>query len=97
MKQLTNLQFKLLLAIDQSEYGDALTDDVWTFSVLDSTYITARQLPGVIAGALKAGLVRVGNSENGRAHAQYIGMTSDGAAAYTQHLKTIGLQSKKQL
>jgi len=94
MKKLTNLQFLLLQAIDHSEYGNSLNDSIWTFSILDNSDITARQLPGVIAGALKAGLIIVGNHESGPDTAT-VQMTEAGVVAYTSECVTQGLEVKK--
>ena len=94
--KLTTLQFKLLQGIDHSEYGNVLMDGTWTFSVLDNSDITARQLPGVLAGALKAGLINVGGT-GGRDDEFTVTPTELGAKAYAEECTNQGVNTKKPL
>ena len=79
--KLTHLELSVLRAIDSSEYGEDLRDDVWTFTVTDNMQAdgaTPKQLPGVISSLSKKGLVRICD-EPGE---ETVGMSKTGAAAY---------------
>ena len=66
MTTLTKKELAVLKAIDRSEYGDQLTDTIWTFSIfynisdeeIRSEGITERSLGGIIASLNNKGLVR---------------------------------------
>lgn len=78
---LTALELDVLKAIDASEYGDSLTDGVWSFSIAQNIRagVAKRSIPGVVASLSKKGLVVVsgyGTSES------YVTITDAGAAAY---------------
>jgi hypothetical protein len=75
---LTALELSVLRAIDASEYGEVLTDDVWTFSITDNMEAggaTPKQLPGVISSLSKKKLVKICD-EPGE---ETVGMTDAGA------------------
>jgi hypothetical protein len=80
MTNLTMLELAVLKALDDSEYGEALTDGVWTFSVQDHmpAGVPARSLGGIVASLTKKGFARA--CDHGRD--AYIAMTDAGAAAY---------------
>ena len=80
MTNLTMLELAVLKALDDSEYGDALTDGVWTFSVQDHmpAGVPARSLGGIVASLTKKGCVVA--CDHGRD--AYIAMTNAGAQAY---------------
>jgi hypothetical protein len=80
MTRLTMLELAVLKAIDDSEYGEALTDGVWTFSVQDHmpAGVPARSLGGIVASLSKKGYAHA--CDCGRD--AYIAMTNEGAAAY---------------
>jgi hypothetical protein len=78
---LTALELSVLRAIDASEYGDVLTDEIWMFSVTDNMEAggaTPKQLPGVVSSLVKKGLVKSGGTGNDAG----IHMTDAGATAY---------------
>lgn len=59
--KLTDKEFKVLKAIDASEYGEYLVDAIWSFSVTRHADLPKRTVPGVCASLSKKGLVRCGN------------------------------------
>jgi len=100
MIKLTNLEFAVLQAIDRSEYGDVIMDDIWTFSVWDNidhaVCKSARSIPGVVASLLKKGLVRSGAGSGGDDLA-WIGMTRDGMNAYLDSCVTRTVKHNKRV
>jgi len=79
--KLTHLELSVLRAIDCSEYGEDIADDVWTFSITDNMAAdgaTPKQLPGVISSLSKKGLVRICDVPG----EETVGVTKAGAAAY---------------
>ena len=68
-------------AIDDSEYGGWLEDEIWTFSVwdnVDKTMVNRKALSGIISSLNKKGYVV--SEECGKEST--IGMTKAGAKAY---------------
>lgn len=74
---LTEKEVQVLQAIDGSEFGNYLSDDVWTWSVTDAVAFDSR---GVISSLVKKGFVRA----DGRGRDMTIGMTYEGYRAYIQ-------------
>lgn len=88
---LTMLELSVLAAIDASEYGDELTNEIWMFSVTDNMEdggATPKQLPGVVSSLVKKGLVKSGGTGNDAG----VHMTDAGAGAY---MAAAGLNRKK--
>lgn len=56
---LTELEKAVLLAINESDYGNEFGDTVWTWSVLDAcrTPIKNRQFSGIVSSLSQKGLV----------------------------------------
>lgn len=96
MIKLTSLELAILSALDESEYGDWLDSDIWTFSVWDN--IERKLCPnrvslsGGISSLVQKGLVRVGGSGKDA----YVGMTPSGSLAYIEALRPLGEHPKKQ-
>lgn len=92
MAALTVKELAVLQAIDDSEYGDLLTDAVWTFSIADNValnIVPVKGIPGVVASLNKKGfLVSVKDSDG-----DCVYLTDAGVKAF---LETNG-SSKKRL
>lgn len=86
--KLTSNELAVLKAIDKSEYGDLLTDEIWTFTVGDNvdSSISKTSLPGIISSLNKKGLVGSGSYDG----QDIISMTEVGAALY---IKTVGVDN----
>jgi hypothetical protein len=76
--KITVSELKVLEALDASEYGDVLTDPVWTFSVTEECGIASASVAGVVSSLVKKGLVWAG----GTSRDATLQMTEAGAAAY---------------
>lgn len=80
MSDLTELQKRLLAAIDISEYGDAITDPIWMFSIQDNIEdVRSAAIPAIVGSLITKGYV--GTSCSGTDE-HCIWMTESGAAAY---------------
>ena len=79
--KITDLEFEILKAIDLSEYGEHLTDDIWFFSVEDnaSDKITKSNISGLVGSLVKKGLVSVCDAGT---EDHTIAMTASGAGGY---------------
>ena len=88
---LTSNEFKILRAIDASEYGDALTEDVWTFTLANHSDLSGKTISGTVSSLSQKGFVRVG----GRGKEQYIGITAAGAQEYIAAHKAAGTEPHK--
>lgn len=57
--KLTAMELAALTAIDHSEYGDALDEPIWSFSVTDNIdkAIPKKSVPGIVSSLSKKGLV----------------------------------------
>lgn len=91
--KLTPNEFKVLAAIDASEYGDTLGSAVWTFTIQDHCDLTPRSIPGVVASLSKKGLVRIA----GTGREAEIGMSEQGQAVYLATLQRQGLTTNKEV
>lgn len=85
---LTQSELAVLSAIDASEYGDSLTDAVWTFTIADHSGLKPRSIPGVIASLNKKGLTT--SIDDGKDSC--IQMTRAGVRAY---LAAVGSAARK--
>lgn len=78
---LTNNELAVLRAIDNSDYGDRLTDGVWFFSVADAMQADGPRglaLAGTVSSLVQKGAVWV----DGKGNDSTIGITAAGVAAY---------------
>jgi hypothetical protein len=81
--KLTANELKVLKAVDDSEYGDALTDGVWTFSVMDyANFPSARSAGGVVASLSKKGFINADPDSGHGENDACIIITETGAVAY---------------
>ena len=78
MARLTENEFKVLRAIDLSEYGDSIRDAVWTWSMSDYSGMKGKEISGVVSSLVQKGYVYT--SDSGRDAS--IEMTAAGVAAY---------------
>lgn len=93
MINITENEFKVLRAIDESEYGNMLTDAVWSWSITDHTDLAARSIGGIVSSLRKKGLVYCGDVGTEDAAT---GMTDAGAERYAHICALRGLQQSKQ-
>lgn len=80
MSDLTDYEFEIMRAIDKSEYGQSITDDVWTFTLQDNSYLPSTSIPGIVSSLVKKGFVtsqRMGKDST-------IRMTKKGVIAYCE-------------
>lgn len=54
---LTPNEIAILSAIDKSEYGDRLTDSVWTFTLADHSGLSGKTISGTVSSLAKKGFV----------------------------------------
>lgn len=82
LAKLTTKELAVLKALDQSEYGEFLIDDVWSFTIADNLQSTdnikATSIPGVVSSLNKKGYVINGDSDGEKT----VRMTREGALAY---------------
>jgi hypothetical protein len=82
MINITEMETTVLLAIDNSEYGNFLGDMVWTFSLEGS--VPKKSLGGVLGSLSKKGLVDVNDwDDDGGA---VVNMTDLGMEVYTAQI-----------
>lgn len=90
--KLTANEIAVLKAIDNSEYGDNLHDEIWTFSVADNCSLKPRSLPGIVSSLSKKKLVSCCGAYDG--DDATIGMTDAGIAAY---VAAVGADNVKKI
>jgi hypothetical protein len=83
---LTEKEVKVLKAIDESEYGDGLLDDVWSFTIADNSDLIPASIGGIVGSLVKKGLV-VGDTSYDD---DYLGMTEAGVEAY---VNAVGIEN----
>jgi len=76
--KLTANEFKVLRAIDMSEYGDSLLDAIWSWSIADNSDLNATSIGGIVTSLKRKGLVEGGGTHKDAS----IGMTLLGAIEY---------------
>lgn len=76
--KLTTNELAVLRAIDSSEYGDALCDQIWSFSIADNSDLPQRSIPGIVSSLAKKGLT-VSGASGGE---DTVAMTLFGATTY---------------
>jgi hypothetical protein len=80
--KLTEKELAVMKAIDASEYGDYLDDEIWTFSLeynVPKGGPKGKEISGVCSSLKKKGLVRLSNTDD----RDTIYMTDEGIKAYT--------------
>ena len=92
MINVTENEFKVLRAIDESEYGDVLVDAVWSWSITDHTDLPARSIGGIVSSLRKKGLVYCGDVGTEDAAT---GMTEAGAERYAHICAARNLRREK--
>lgn len=92
MTTLTNNEFSVLHAIDTSEYGEYLQDDVWTWSAADYAEPAGKAFSGTVSSLVKKGLVT--SIEDGEDSS--IGMTDSGVDAYLKAAAERGVTVNKR-
>lgn len=98
---LTALELAGLRAIDASEYGEFLLDEIWAFSVADNIdkSIAKKSVPGIVSSLSKKGLVRCSGGgqpiSRGAPDDATTAMTDKGVEVYTKALAAIGEKPKK--
>ena len=77
---ITDKEYAVMKAIDNSEYGDELTDHIWSWSVwdnIDTDIVTAAtSVGGIVASLEKKGLVSTSLDSGDDAS---LGLTEEGA------------------
>lgn len=65
--ELTVFEVKMVNAMRNNEYNDAIESPTWTFTAIDNSGIPAKQARGVISSLVQKGLViaEVGDKKNG--------------------------------
>lgn len=82
---ITNKELAVLKAIDDSDYGDTITDSIWTFSIADNVEgVDKKSLPGVISSLNKKGLVNSNNEAYVSLNDATISMTDAGVMEYVK-------------
>lgn len=81
MKSITDMEFKLLQAIDKSEYGKSMLDRVRMSSVADNITggLSGETISGLISSLIRKDLVRK------NAFTRTIRMTREGAQLYVEY------------
>lgn len=83
---LTANELELLEAIDNSEYGCYLTDEVYYFTIEDNSALNAKSIPGILGSLVKKGLVNTSVLDfnfNGKdVSEETVWITEPGANAY---------------
>lgn len=97
MTTITTLEFAVLRAIDNSEYGDFITDQVWMFSVTDNLdrdiVPDITSFPGIVSSLKKKRLV--GSCEY-RGEDPGIWMTDAGVETYAAACAAAGMNPRKK-
>lgn len=87
MTNLTAKEIAVLAAIDHSEYGDGITDPVWTFSIADNVdrdvVPNDSSLGGIVASLVKKGLV-ITDPDSTPEDDHCTGFTDEGVEAYAK-------------
>ena len=91
---ITQNEFALLRAIDDSEFGETLTDGTWSFSIADNSSLKPTSVGGIVTSLKRKGLVSVGGSGTDDAH---VAMTLRGAELYTNMCAMGGLKVNKRI
>lgn len=91
---ITENEFKVLRAIDSSEYGSVCTDAVWAFSVTEHCGLNNRSVGGVVSSLAKKGLVATGDVGTPDAATA---MTMEGAELYASLCVARGLTRSKPI
>jgi len=80
---ITENEKAVLSAIDHNEYGDVLSDPIWTDSVFDNlcTDIPSTSFPGVVSSLVKKGLIYA-DAVNRNGEEKTMGMTPEGIEVY---------------
>lgn len=94
--KLTKFELAVLTAIDNSEYGEYLLDEIWSFSVtqnMPEDGPKGRSISGVVSSLSKKGLVHCGGTW-GQDMAT-IGMTEAGVKLYVETITAAGGKVKK--
>ncbi len=76
----TENEYAILKAIDDSEYGDSLRDSVWMFSVSNRCGLEGKVISGTVASLVKKGYVQTRMHGDRESHT--IVMTYAGIQAY---------------
>ena len=90
---LTENELAVLTAIDNSEYGDCILDEIWTFSLeynVPKGGPQGKEISGTCASLKKKGLVNLSHSDG----MDTIKLTVAGRDAY---VKAVGGKTKKYL
>lgn len=91
MTKITANELEALRGIDNSQYGEVLTDATWSFSIARNCSLDLRSVAGVVASLSKKGLVSVCHDPEGNS----VGMTEAGAELYFQTLAALGETPRK--
>lgn len=91
MTNLTDNEFKVLRSLDNSEYGEVLRDDVWTFTIADNSDLSGKIISGTVSSLVKKGFVKVG----GWGEEATIRMTEEGTKAYIAYCVANSLKARK--
>ena len=91
--KITKNELAALAAIDASEYGSYLSDEIWSFSIADNSELKPKSIPGIVASLSKKGLVVCGGSGR-EGDWKTCGMTPAGIAVY---LAANGGKSRKEV
>lgn len=86
MTTLTSNEYSVLKAIDTSEYGEYLQDDVWTWSAADYAEPSGKAFSGTVSSLVQKGLVYV----SGYGEDATIGMRDAGVDAYVAAAQAAG-------
>jgi len=81
---ITENEFAILKAIDDSEYGDSLRDSVWIFSVSNRCGLEGKVISGTVASLVKKGYVQVSEYHYTGKDSKTIVMTYAGIQAYIE-------------
>lgn len=88
METLTSKELAFLKALDDSEYGDEITDPIWTWNIAENIEdIDASSLGGIAASLNKKGLIW---SDEDAGDENCTSMTEEGAKLY---IETIGIEN----
>lgn len=81
--KLTSNELAFLTAIDHSEYGDNLLDDVWAFTIADNSKLKGKTISGTASSLVKKGLITV-SDRHASTHDSTVGFTQKGAGVYVK-------------
>ena len=91
---LTENELEVLKAIDNSEYGDFLTDDIYAWSIADNIqHVNTGSIAGIVSSLNKKGLV----VSRGLGDDAGVRITNDGVKVYVEEVGEVNVRKTRGL